>query len=367
MEVYVRTRGDALNQGYRWVYVGTDCTDPMALSEPLIALKPEANNLIYAEDFSLLLARFGRSLMLQVTGLPISERSNRQRRNVHNILACIGTWPDDEGLLRGIAVAALTGTLADLVDAHVSAIPEVPGFCVDAPALLDDLAALRMLAAAAPAAGRLVDQDGELARQRLINELRTSMLPDRNGYLVVVTRYRALDVLSRAGLWRGLTSLTDGRVSSAASSGPFFPFIEEKNRVGQTLVLPDQFEASRVVVMLGKHLHHRNQGKKWLEALDPVLTKHHIPLYILLLTNSLIETTIKSLLTHVALSQRVILVDRSQDRLLESLHLTNSDTLTLFLVDRAGRIFWRGTGDCDEQQLATLIRKLVTLGGVKEF
>lgn|GEM_PF-3115960 len=362
MEVYIRTRGDALSQGYRWVQLGADGSNAHALREPLIAQKPEANNLIYAEEFSLLLARFGPRLTLQITGLPISERSNRQRRNVQNILACVGSWPTDEGLLRGIAVAALDGSLADLVDARVSAVPESPGFRVDEAGLRADLTALRLPPGNIPTSGALTDQDGDLTRQRLIRELRTSALPDRNGYLVVVTRYRAPDLLVRTRVWRGLTSQVDGAVAGAVGSGPFFPFIEVQNRLGEQLLLPDQFDANLVLVMLGKHLHHRHLGKKWMEALDPIHAKHHIPLYILLFTGSSIETLIKSLLTHVALSRRVVTIEQNQEYLLESLHLDNGDTLTLLLVDRAGRIFWQGAGECDEQQIAALTRKLVTLG-----
>jgi hypothetical protein len=332
------------------------------LREPLIAQKPEANNLIYAEEFSLLLARFGPRLTLQVTGLPISERSNRQRRNVQNILACVGAWLTDEGLLRGIAVAALNGSLAEMVDAWVFAVPESPGFRVDAAGLRGDLAALRLPPGNIPSPGALTDQDGDLARQRLIRELRTNALPDRNGYLVVVTRYRAPDLLVRTRVWRGLTSHVDGQVARAVGSGPFFPFIEVQNRLGELLLLPDQFDANLVLVMLGRHLYHRHLGKKWMEALDPIHAKHHIPLYILLVTGSSIETLIKSLLTHVALARRIVTIEQNHTYLLESLHLDGGDLLTLLLVDRAGRIFWQGSGECDEQQIAALRRKLVTLG-----
>ena len=355
MELYVRTRGDGLHQGYRWIQVAGQDIPPHRASIPLIAQQPEANNLVYTEDFSVILLRTANNLTLQITGLAVTEHSRRQRRNVQNILVCVGT-PHDERILRGIVVAALTGTLTAIVDAHICAVADEPGFQVDGTGLLQALSALQASDNQIPERQAWIDQDTDEMRQQLIEELDTCMLPARITYLVVVTRYRMPEILDQAGVWRGLTSLpvnANGHVI-LSSREPFFPVIQERNRAGEVMHLPSQFETALSMVVLGKHLLHRKQGQQWLDRLDFTLVRHKIQFYILLLSASMVESTIKGLLTHVSIARRVIFVQYHQERVLSALHVQDMDTLRLFLVNRSGQIFWQGQGECDRTQIRQL-------------
>lgn len=210
MEFYIRTRGDNLDQGYRWVRVLEDGQQEPC--EPPITRLPEANELIYGEDFSVLLVRIGGQLMLQVTGLPVTPLSQRTRRNIQNILVCIAA-PDEERILRGVAVAALRDDrpLAAVVDAHIVADPTSPlGFRVQED-LPDHLLTLRAQGAKEGIAGEeRIGSDIDQYRQLLITELDTYTLPEqRNGTLVVVTRHRSRDILQRAKVWRGLSDMLE--------------------------------------------------------------------------------------------------------------------------------------------------------------
>ncbi len=206
MEFYIRTRGDALDQGYRWVKLYPDGTQE--LLDPPRVEHPAAKDLIYGEDFSVLLVRTGEQLTLQITGLGVGEQSKRTRRNVQNILLCIGTL-DNERTLRGIAVSALQeGTpLACLVDEHVIADPSAPtGFRIDTtlPRHLLSLQAHNDIAGI-PGEER-ISTDLATYRKQLSEELDQYALPTRRaGTLVVVTRHRSHDVLQRAQVWRGLS------------------------------------------------------------------------------------------------------------------------------------------------------------------
>ncbi len=208
MEFYVRTRGDDLDQGYRWVKVLADGRQEP--HDPPIASDPEASKLIYGEDFSVLLVRSGEELTLQVTGLPIRENSQRKRQNVQNILACVGTTAD-ERILRGIAIAALRedNLLANVVDQHVLIDPESPvGFRISQQ-LPECLMSMRASGVQSGSDGEeRIGTDIDTYRKILVEELDTFALPEkRTGTLVVVTRHRSHDVLQRAKVWRGVSDI----------------------------------------------------------------------------------------------------------------------------------------------------------------
>jgi hypothetical protein len=210
MELYIRTRGDNLDQGYRWVRVTEDGQQESL--EPPITRLPEANDLIYGEDFSVLLVWSEQQLVLQVTGLPVTERSQRTRRNVQNILVCVAQ-PDEERILRGIAVSALRDDrpLATILDEHVVADLESPlGFRVlsDLPERLLCMRAQGMQEGIA--GDERIGTDIDQYRKMLVAELDTFTLPEkRAGTLVAVTRHRSHDVLKRAKVWRGLSDMPE--------------------------------------------------------------------------------------------------------------------------------------------------------------
>ncbi len=210
MEFYVRTRGDGLDQGYRWLKILPDGRqEPL---DPPISTDPEASKLIYGEDFSVLLVRSGEELALQVTGLPIGENSQRKRQNVQNILACVGTTAD-ERILRGIAIAALRedNLLANVVDQHVLIDPESPvGFRISQQ-LPECLMSMRATGIQGGSDGEeRIGTDIDTYRKILVEELDTFALPEkRTGTLVVVTRHRSHDVLQRAKVWRGVSDVVE--------------------------------------------------------------------------------------------------------------------------------------------------------------
>ena len=210
MEFYVRTRGDGLEQGYRWLKVLADGRQEP--HDPPISSDPEASKLIYGEDFSVLLIRSGEELALQVTGLPIRENSQRKRQNVQNILACVGTTAD-ERILRGIAIAALRedNLLANVVDQHVLIDPDSSvGFRINQQ-LPECLMSMRATGTQGGSDGEeRIGNDINTYRKILVEELDTFTLPEkRTGTLVVVTRHRSHDVLQRAKVWRGVSDVVE--------------------------------------------------------------------------------------------------------------------------------------------------------------
>ncbi len=355
MDIYLRTRGDQINQGYRWVRL--DDTSQMS-PEPLIAQKPEAGRLIYAEDFALLIARAGSTLTLHITGLPVTTHSNRTRQNVQNVLVCV-VPTSDERIVRGIAVAAIEGSLAAMVDRHISMIPTTPGFQVDPNGLRQTLSQLRAAEDRPPRMSARIETDTAAARQHLCDELYAYRLPQHNAYPVVITRHRPARLLTHAHVWRGLTSVQTESLPLPTSTMPaYFPSIIIRSQAGQSLFLPDQFASDLNLIMLGKHLHHRAQGQRWLDQMHRLLRQYETQFYVMLLTTSPIDATFKHLLTHASAAQQVVLIKHNQEAFLKALHLERIDSLTLLLIDRAGRIFWQGQGECNDNQIAALQARL---------
>lgn len=360
MEVYLRTRGDRLEHGYRWLRLATDLDTAPAFEEPLIAQKPEVNSLAYTEHFSLVLTHTGAHLSLLVTGLERTAQSQRQRRNVRNSLACIGSWTTDECRLRSIAVAALDGSLGDLVDAHIMMIAETPGFRVDSPALIQALLEIPTGACHPPAMLPQLAPDNALARQQLSAELRQHRLPERYPYLVVVTQYRTRETLAAAHVWRGVvpSTLPAERVTHPQ---PFFPTIALRRTDGGLFCLPDELATNPGMIMLSRQGGRRRLEQKWREALNPLLAYYALQLYIVYLRSAPEATGFQRWRHRHGTTAEQYPVLQHEIRLREILRLPQSDTLTLYLVERSGQILWQAQGEYDETRLHRLRTTLADL------
>lgn len=151
------------------------------------------------------LERSGDRLVLLVTGLVPTEGNDIQQKR-HSSLACAGASAD-EAVLRGIAAAALRGSLNNLVDQAILPDPDTngTGFRV-ARSLVEQLSGLR-----APDSLPLLIADAFIGRNsgtlrvNLARVLDTHVLPATEGPLVVVTEGVEPGVLERAGVWRSLT------------------------------------------------------------------------------------------------------------------------------------------------------------------
>ncbi|MEB3828553.1 hypothetical protein [Phormidium sp. CCY1219] len=209
MEIYVRSRGFSQENGYCWV--------PQT---PSILTTNRVTELIQSEAHSLVLARYGRQLLLLVTGLEAKGRLDFRDRKIRNSIAWVGEdSPETSTQLRAIAVRALRSFLeadkADNLDADIDraiVFGGADGFQVS----WEELSRLSDNLPRMQSSGNLEREREELATDKVGNNcdflkedlaeiLECYALPKREGVLVVVTGIKSEEAIVQAGVWRGLS------------------------------------------------------------------------------------------------------------------------------------------------------------------
>jgi hypothetical protein len=216
MNCYVESCGFNPEHGYQWVQVSSSGQER---AEPAILAKHKVSTLIYGEKFSIVLGRYDGKIVLFVANLEASRGGDYRGRLVRNSIACIGGYRD-EAILRGIAVAALRGTLASLVDRAVQSddFDEELGFRV-IPEVINELCHFKAKASQETDSRNLIAKNNDFFCQELANALDNQQLPNREGPLVVVTTIKRPDVFKKEQVWRALSESVEGDGWQVTSTG----------------------------------------------------------------------------------------------------------------------------------------------------
>lgn len=205
MELYLQSCGSWPEHDYNWVKVSQHGQSRMV---PVVLRAHQLLTLIQGDAFALVLGRYDAQLVLFVNALATNKKMDFLGRRVRHALVCVGT-EEDEKTLRGIAVAALRGTLPDLIDNAVAFDRDSEvGFRVD-PSLVRDLRQQRARGDAVSSTQHRIGKNVAALRKELMADLNVHQLPGRDGTLVVVTRNKVPETLMDARVWRGLSSLVD--------------------------------------------------------------------------------------------------------------------------------------------------------------
>lgn len=207
MEIFVRSRGFSQEEGYWWLP-----------QNPSILTTNRVTEWIQSEAPSLVLARYGRQLLLLVTGLE-SVRTDFRDRSIRNSVAWVGDDSEEtESQLRTIAVRILRTFLEekqDSLDAEIDATISFGGeFGFDI--AWEDMKQIseRAIAIHRPQTSDRqreehstdkVGQNCDFLKEDLAELLAAYSLPLRSGALVIVTGIKSQKSLIQAGVWRGLS------------------------------------------------------------------------------------------------------------------------------------------------------------------
>ncbi len=208
MEIYVKSRGFAQEEGYCWLP-----------ETPSILTLNRVSDCIQTESPSLVLGRYSGRLLLLVTGLEARGRTDFRDRTIRNSIAWVAEdSAAHEQQLRAIAVRALRTFLEekqDGLDAEIDqAIPVggPDGFTVNWE-LLKGLSASATLSSHPQKSDREREEHStdklgkncDRTKETLATQLEQYGLPQREGPLVVVTGIKSKDALIQARVWRGLS------------------------------------------------------------------------------------------------------------------------------------------------------------------
>lgn len=242
MDIYVKSRGFAQEDGYCW------------LSEtPSIITSNRVTDCIQTESPSLVLGRYSEQLLLLITGLEAKGRKDFRDRPICNSIAWVAEdSAAHEEQLCALAVRALRTFLEEKQDGLDAEIDEaIPvggpdGFTVN-------WELLRGLSASATPSSHPQKSDREReehstdklakncdrTKEDLATQLEQYGLPQGEGPLVVVTGIKSKDVLIQARVWRGLsksleeedwTTVRERQEHPTSGREPFHP--EKKFNIG---------------------------------------------------------------------------------------------------------------------------------------
>lgn len=218
MKIYIYVQSRGISQDYCWLTENIQHRVPSPIPQQI-------TDLIQTEALSVVIARLNNQLLLLVTGLEASDRTDFQNRKIRNSVAWLGEDSDkDERTLRALAVSALRGSLKNSlkdslkeeIDRAVKSGSE-EGFQVS----FKDIRELTSRAEAGDQPlkpgmeKKQIGRTSDELKDQLANELEKYRLPRSESEaqsivpLVVVTGIQAREALEKAGVWRSLSSLID--------------------------------------------------------------------------------------------------------------------------------------------------------------
>ena len=156
-----------------------------------------------------------------------------------------------------------------------------------------------------------------------------------------------------------------GRIDVAADTLGRFPAVEGSNLEGERFKLPSDFKGSLNVVLVAFRREQQRDVDSWMPFLKGVVDRRRdLQVYELptlgrryRLMRSFIDGGMRRGIPDSAVRAATITlyIDKSPFR--ESLGLSDEDRIYILLVDRAGRVFWRGEGAFTEPAGAELLRR----------
>ncbi|MBD1803863.1 hypothetical protein H6F98_00015 [Microcoleus sp. FACHB-SPT15] len=208
MDFYVQSCGVAQEHGYCWLD-----ENQKIVEEPDLIKK--VKNLIESEAPSVVLARDSDKLLLLVTGLKASHRTDYRGRTIRNSVAWVDEdTSENERTLRALAARALRGSLGEGIDCAVDSRKET-GFEVSFKKIQELTATAKAKKQQLPLERekKQIKPTSKEDKKELAEELEEYCLPKPKSDnqqvvpLVVVTGIQDKETLENAGVWRGMSSL----------------------------------------------------------------------------------------------------------------------------------------------------------------
>jgi hypothetical protein len=148
-------------------------------------------------------------------------------------------------------------------------------------------------------------------------------------------------------------------------SAVFSP-LQARNLNGRTLALPAAFAGVRNVVIVAFRREHQQLVDSWFPALDPLLAAHpdlrayEMPVLAsgYSLVRPFIDGGMAGAIPSPAVRERTLTVYTDVARFRALLQISSPETITILLVDRSGKIFWRSLGAYTVDKGAELARAL---------
>jgi hypothetical protein len=197
MDIYVQSRG--ISQGYSWLKI----TENDKREEPPIP--NHVYDLIDTDSHSIVLGQFNGNLILLVTGLETSNRTDNRHRTIRNSIAWIAQ-KNEELNIRLLTVEALQDSLKRTIDEAVSSGGD-KGFKVS----LDLVKKLPQLNNFDTISFKLEDKFENLQtrKQLLAKEIvKLESLPFREGLFVVVAEANSQKNWEQEGVWYNFSNQT---------------------------------------------------------------------------------------------------------------------------------------------------------------
>jgi hypothetical protein len=148
-----------------------------------------------------------------------------------------------------------------------------------------------------------------------------------------------------------------------------FPALQARNLNGRTLALPAEFGGTHNVAIIAFQRWHQDLVDSWFPFLEPLLAAYpdlrayELPMIggLYRLARPFIDGGMAAAIPDPAVRDRTLTVYTDVRRVMAALQIPSTATITLLLVDRTGRIFWRDEGAYDAERAAGLERALATL------
>ncbi|MCS6889173.1 MAG: hypothetical protein NZQ09_13280 [Chloroflexus sp.] len=153
------------------------------------------------------------------------------------------------------------------------------------------------------------------------------------------------------------------------NSEPIFPTLPARNLNGRALTLPAAFDGALNIAIIAFRRWHQALVDSWFPYLDTLLAAHpQLRAYELpiigrqyTLARPFIDGGMAFAIPDPAVRNRTLTVYTDVERVMAALQIPSAETITLLLVDRNGRIFWRATGPYTAERAAGLERALASL------
>lgn len=154
-----------------------------------------------------------------------------------------------------------------------------------------------------------------------------------------------------------------------APTTAIFPVLQARNLNGRTFTLPAEFGGTHNVAVIAFQRWHQELVDSWfpylesLVAAHPELRAYELPMIggLYSLARPFIDGGMAAAIPDPVVRDRTLTVYTDVRRVLAALHISSTATITLLLVDRNGRIFWRDAGAYDVERAAGLERALAAL------
>lgn len=147
-----------------------------------------------------------------------------------------------------------------------------------------------------------------------------------------------------------------------------FPKLEARNLEARRFTLPGDFEGTYNVAIVAFRRWHQALVDTWsaplrrLREAYPELRAYELPMlsspYVF--ARFFIDGGMAAAIPDREVRAATLTVYTDVQQVARALQIPNSDTIHLFLVDRDGRIYWRGQGEYDEWQYKEIEQALIT-------